>query len=289
MKPLIYFIIGTFINCLGFFSRKKAASLALRLFSTPMKGFIRKEQEEFLDSAFQEEFVYNNLPIITYRWPGNGKTIVLVHGWESNSARWENLINLLNKKNYNIIALDAPAHGNSGSKRFNAVLYSEFINIIVQRFKPDIVIAHSVGAMATMFAFEKNQYTSIEKVVLLSSPSEFQEILNRYVKMLFINRTVAKQLELLIKERFNKLPTEFSTAKSSCSISTEGLIIHDKGDAVIPYNDALKIKENFKNSTLITTENMGHSLNNDEVYNYVEEFLATKNVSLHYERTETAQ
>lgn len=289
MKPVLYFLTGTFINGLGFFSKKQAASLALRLFTTPMKGFVKKEQEEFLGSAFQEEFEYNDIAIITYRWPGNGKTIVLAHGWESNSARWQNLINQLRKKNYNIIALDAPAHGNSGSKRFNAVLYSEFINIVVQRFKPETVIAHSVGGMATMLAFEKNQYSSIKKLVLLGSPSEFKEILDRYVKMLRINKSVAKQLELTIQKRFNKLPVEFSTAKSSRSISAESLIIHDEDDAVIPYSDALKIKKNLKNSKLITTQNMGHSLNNHEVYRYVEEFLTSKDVSLYYEQSETTQ
>ena len=130
MKNSVYFLTGNFINGLGFFSKDKAASLALRLFTTPLKGFIKNAQLEFLDSAFQEEFEYNSIPITTYRWPGNGKTILLVHGWESNSARWEKLIYQLKSKNYNIIALDAPAHGNSGSKRFTAVLYSEFINVV---------------------------------------------------------------------------------------------------------------------------------------------------------------
>ena len=289
MKNVIYFFIGTYINCLGYLSKKKAASFALRLFTTPMKGFITKKQAEFLDSAFQEEFEYNSFIINTYRWPGKGKTILLAHGWESNSGRWENLINTLRKKDYNIIALDAPAHGNSGNKRFTAILYSEFINVVIQRFHPDTIIAHSAGGMATIFAFEKYKYSNIEKLTLLGTPSEFKNIFDNYIKMLHINMRVTKQLELLILEQFGKLPAEFSTAKSSRYLQVESLIIHDKNDTIIPYSDAIKIKESLKNSSLITTKNLGHSLNNEEVYSRIGEFLSPKSVSLQHERAQTTQ
>jgi len=289
MKNTVYFLTGNFINGLGFFSKQKAASLALRLFTTPMKGFIKKDQLEFLGSAFQEEFEYNSLPITTYRWPGNDKTILLAHGWESNSARWEKLIYQLKAKNYNIIALDAPAHGNSGGKRFTAVLYSEFINVVIQRFHPEIIVAHSVGGMATIFAFEKYKFTSVEKLVLIGSPSEFKGILDRYTKLLKINKRVSTQLESLIQKRFNKLPSEFSTANSIRNITIEGLIIHDETDQVIPFQDALEIKKNFKNSKLISTKNMGHSLNNEKVHAQIKEFLSSKSISLQYERSEANQ
>ena len=274
MKRTVYYLTGVFINGLGYFSKTKAASFALRLFTTPMKGFIKKEQIKFLDSAFQEEFEYDSIPIITYRWPGNNKTVLLAHGWESNSARWEKLVHQLKAKHYNIIALDAPAHGNSGSRRFTAILYSEFINVVTQRFQPEIIVGHSVGGMATMFAFEKYKYNHVEKLVLLGSPSEFHEILHRYTKMLHINKRVYKSLELLIQERFNKLPAEFSTAKSSSSINVDGLIIHDQTDPIIPYSDALEINKHLKKSKLITTQNLGHSLNDETVFDHVEAFLS---------------
>ena len=143
--------------------------------------------------------------------------------------------------------------------------------------------------MATIFAFEKYQFTSVEKLVLIGSPSEFKGILDRYTKLLKINKSVSKQLELLIQKRFNKLPSEFSTAKSSRMIDVEGLIIHDETDPVIPYKDALEIKKNLRNSKLISTKNMGHSLNNEKVHAQIEEFLTSKSLSLQYERSEANQ
>ena len=55
------------------------------------------------------------------------------------------------KKADNIVALDAPAHGTSGSKIFNAVLYSKFIEVVCKEFKPSILMGHSVGGMAISY------------------------------------------------------------------------------------------------------------------------------------------
>ena len=273
MKRILHRLIGSFINLVGYFSKEQAASIALGLFTTPLKGYIKKDQVEFLDTSFKEEFNYDKNTITTYRWPGKGKTVLLVHGWESNSYRWKDLIVRLKSSNFNIIALDAPAHGKSGGKRFTAVLYSEFLNVVIKRFKPDIIIGHSAGGMASVFTLEKYKHPSVKKLVLLSSPSEFKDILSRYVKMLKLNKRVSKHLKTLIYNRFNKFPEDFSTAKSCNNISIEGLIVHDKFDEIIPFGDAIKINNTLKNSKLIPTEGNNHSLNNEEIHNHIEDYI----------------
>ena len=91
------------------------------LFTTPRAGKINEEQSDFLHTAYQEELKYENHRIMTYRWLGTKQTILLTHGWESNSARWKKLIIALKNKGFNVVALDAPAHGRSGSSVFNAI------------------------------------------------------------------------------------------------------------------------------------------------------------------------
>jgi esterase/lipase len=273
MKKILIKIIGWSINISSYISKSYAAKKALLLFSTPRRGYITEEQSDFLDTAFREEFEYDKLPIMTYRWVGKKQTIFLTHGWESNSARWKNLINYLNKKGFNIIAIDAPAHGKSGGKLFNAIMYSEFINVIAKRYQPDILIGHSVGGMATVLFQHKYKMSCVKKIILLGAPSEFTDVLQRYSDMLGYNERIRNQIKLTIIDTFGKAPEDFSTAKFLKDISSEGLIIHDSEDNVIPYNDAVSINKNFKNSKLITTKGLGHSLNDDSVTNYIYEFL----------------
>jgi len=273
MKKVLVKLIGFGVNLLSVFSSRYAAKKALNLFSTPRKGSITEEQSNFLNTAFKEELSYNNFVITIYRWSGENKTVLLAHGWESNSARWKIFITTLQKLSFNIIALDAPAHGNSGSKYFNALLYAEFINVVVKKFNPAILIGHSAGGMATVFSYHKYQFTNIEKMILLGSPSELTDVFKRYVDMMSYNKRIANQIDNIAFERFGKYPKDFSSAKFLEEVTFEGLIIHDEKDSIIPYNDALQINKSFKNSKLITTQNLGHSLNNSEIANHVADFI----------------
>jgi len=273
MNKIIVKIVGWYINISSYVSTSYAANKALSLFGTPRRGYITDEQSDFLDTAFKEEFEYDKLPIMTYRWVGKKQTILLAHGWESNSARWKNLINHLNKKDFNIIAIDAPAHGKSGGKLFNAIMYSEFINVIAKRYQPDILIGHSVGGMATVLFQHKYQIPSVKKIILLGAPSEFTDVLHRYNNMLGYNERIRNKMKLTIINTFGKAPEDFSTAKFLKDITSQGLIIHDSEDDVIPYNDAVSINQSFKNSKLITTKGLGHSLNDESVTNHIYEFL----------------
>jgi len=273
MSVIIVKTIGMYYNLLSYFSKSYAANKALYLFTKPRKGRITEQQSDFLHTAFQEELTFEKYPVMAYRWLGKGQTILLVHGWESNAARWKPLILQLKSKGYNVIALDAPAHGNSGSRTFNALLYSEFINVVANRFNPDIIIGHSVGGTASVFFQHKYQFKSIQKIILLGAPSEFTDVIKRYTDMLGYNQRITSKMETTIIERFGNHPKSFSTAKYLETIQSEGLIIHDEDDTIIPYDDAILIKNSFKNSKLITTKGLGHSLNHESVTTHIHEFL----------------
>ncbi|MCL6296645.1 alpha/beta fold hydrolase [Jejuia spongiicola] len=273
IKKAIPKIVGSLINTTSHVSKTYAANKAMALFAKPRKGKITLDQAKYLKSSKQLEFEYNGLKIMTYQWVGNEKTILLVHGWESNTARWKNLISVLEKYNYNIIALDAPAHGNSGSETFNAILYSEFINIVSKKFQPEIIIGHSVGGMASIFFQKEYPLASLKKMILLGAPNEFKDIFKNYINLLNYNSKVVNALEDLVVKRFGAPSNSFSTAKYSTSIKVDGLIIHDKKDKIIPFNDSEAIHKNLKNSKLIQTSGYGHSLNNNVVHNHIIEFI----------------
>jgi pimeloyl-ACP methyl ester carboxylesterase len=273
LKTLLIAIVGTYLNFISLFSERYAANRAMLLFSTPRKGNITREQDEFLGTAFQEELKFENYPIMTYRWLGKKETVLLVHGWESNSARWRNLIINLKQKGYNIVAVDAPAHGHSGSKVFNALLFSEFIYVAIKHFHPKIIVGHSVGGMATVFCLKQYGLKIIQKLILIGVPSEFKGVLKRYTNMMGYNQRIIQQINTLVLERFGAPPESFSTSKFIEDVDSKGLVIHDEDDPVIPYSDALEIKDSFKDSTLITTKGMGHSLNNETVASYIYNFI----------------
>ena len=265
--------IGFLLNILSYISPKLASKYALKLFSTPLKGKLSTLQSDYLKTAKQKILNYEDIKIQTYQWKGNGKTILLAHGWESNSFRWKDLIELLQAKDYNIIALDAPAHGKTGSKIFNAILYAETINVAVNYFKPEVLIGHSVGGMASVFFQNKYQNQDLKKLVLLGAPSEFTNIFKNYVNLLGYNSRLEKGLNNYVLETFGYRTSHFSTANFCKTLNLNGLIIHDTKDKIIQYKEAKMIAEKFKNSKFITTTGYGHGLRNKVVYNHVLEFI----------------
>ncbi|MDP5158078.1 MAG: alpha/beta hydrolase [Flaviramulus sp.] len=265
--------IGFLLNLSSYISPQLAAKMAIKLFSSPQKGKLKDIDGPFLKSATHEKLFYKNSSIMTYHWEGNKETVLLVHGWESNAARWEKLIYLLKSLDYNIIALDAPAHGKSGSKVFNAILYSEFINVVAKKFHADIVIGHSVGGMASIFFQHKYQLPSLKKIVLLGAPSNFVGVFDRYSKMMGYNKRIIEAMNQEVLKKFKYLPEYFSTAKFSKEIKSKGLVIHDKKDRIIPFSDALDYAKYYSNAILVKTKGYGHRLKSDEVHNHIIEFL----------------
>jgi len=265
--------IGLQVNILGLFSPKLAAKKALRLFSTPRSGKITENQKSFLDTAQSKILHYQDLPIMTYHWQGKKQTILLMHGWESNAYRWHRLVKALKEEDYNIVALDAPAHGASGSLEFNAPLYADFINEVVKIHQPTVIIGHSVGGMASVFFLERYKYDAFDKLILLGAPSEFTKIFANYTSLLGYNSRVKKALYKHIEERFKNTPESFSTAKKIQHIRTNGLIIHDKDDKIVHYSEAETISKSFKNSKLVLTEGLGHSLYQNSVTSEIITFI----------------
>lgn len=273
MASLLVKLVGTSINGLSYLSKSQAAKTALTLFSKPRKGQITRAQEDFLNTAIKEKLELQSHSIMTYHWEGPKQTVLLVHGWESNSGRWKPLVGRLKNEGYNLVALDAPAHGQSGGFHFNALLYADFIHVVAEKHQPYCIVGHSVGGMSAVFYQQKHPKQHLEKMVLLGAPSNFKDILKRYTNMLQYNKSVINGLNSLIQHRFGASPEAFSTASFLKEINSQGLIVHDKEDPIIPYQDALEIHAHFKNSKLITTKGLGHSLNHKSVSQHISEFI----------------
>ncbi|WP_431111391.1 alpha/beta hydrolase [Winogradskyella poriferorum] len=273
MSSFVIKSIGNALNATSLISSKYASKKALHLFASPRKGRYTENQKKIVDSALFETLSYKGQDIATYRWKGSGKTILLAHGWESNASRWSYILEDLNAQDYNIIALDGPAHGRSDGRQFNAVLYSEFINKVAEKHQPEVVIGHSVGGMATVFFMHNHQLPSVKKLVLLGAPAHFTGVFSRYKSMMGYNKRISKGLDNIVIERFGKPVDYFSAANFTKTIEAEGLIIHDKKDRIIPFEDGQLFANRYKNSKFIETEGFGHGLKDKSLSPKIIEFI----------------
>ncbi|KIC02362.1 alpha/beta hydrolase [Flavobacterium sp. JRM] len=266
--------VGQYINFLSYVRPEKAAQISYALFSQPREGRLSKENlPEILQDTKTETFHHNEHHFQTYTWEGNDTKILLVHGWESNASRWQKTLPHLQQSGSTIIAIDAPAHGQSSGKEFNVPLYAEFINKAVQKYQPTIIIGHSIGGAACVYHQHLYPETSIQKMVILGAPSDLQTLINNYISMLSLNEKMVPLLENRFVNRFNLKLEDFSGKKFASNFTVKGLIAHDIEDNVVAFEEGEKIASTWKNSQFIATNGLGHGMHDDELYQKVVAFL----------------
>ncbi|PKA97303.1 pimeloyl-ACP methyl ester carboxylesterase [Flavobacteriaceae bacterium MAR_2009_75] len=270
LTPKVY---GQYFNLLAFFSKRKAAQKAFDVFSTVRKGRVQPLQADYLNNAKHQVIETENHSLQTYQWHGAGETVLLIHGWESNSFRWRNLISFLQEANYNIVAFDAPGHGHSSGSNLDLPLYTDCIQKMVETYSPAYLVAHSFGGMATLYGEYKYQNQNVEKIVTIGSPAEFHELLGHYQKLLGFNNRVLGAFNKYIIDRFGLEVRDFSSSKFVENNSKKGLLIHDELDLLAPFHASEEVHTHWKGSRFIRTKGMGHSMHQPEINEQIVEFL----------------
>lgn len=273
LQKLIPKLIGFYLNILVWFSPKKAAYKAFLVFTKVRKGRVLPNQKAFFDQAKLEVLSLDKNEIQVYNWSGNKETVVLVHGWESNTWRWHKLIETLQQADYNIIAFDAPAHGYSSGDMLHVPLYAETVQQVLNKYKPTTVIGHSMGGMTVLYNESLHPNKTIEKIVTIGSPSEFHEILTHYKNLLGFNDKVLKALKDLVYNKFQFTVEEFSSSKFVKTNQKKGLLFHDRFDMIAPYHASVDVHKHWKGSEFVSTEGLGHSMHQDGVNEKIVSFL----------------
>ncbi|MCW2120166.1 alpha/beta fold hydrolase [Flavobacterium sp. 7A] len=278
MKKAIYFIftksVGLYLNSLSFVFPKKANDLAYTLFSKPRKGQLTPDKlPATLSSATINTFKNEGQEFATYTWKGNDTIILLIHGWESNSSRWKKMLPYLKATGSTIIALDGPAHGLSSGEEFTIPKYASAIDVLVTRYRPKYLIGHSFGGKTCLYYQSHYKNTSIEKVVSLGAPNEFNIILNNYINLLSLNKKIVTGLHEKCST-VSKINLQQFTGKDFASqLNTKGLIAHDINDKIVNFKEGKAIAAAWKDVVFIETTGLGHGLHDDTLYNQIIAFL----------------
>ncbi len=271
--------VGCALNILGLILPKKAAELGYRLHSEPRVGKLRTEQlPDILENSIKSSFELEGVLYQSYKWQGNSEIILLVHGWESNSSRWELLLPFLIKTGKTIVAIDAPAHGLSGGKSFSVPKYAKIIDDICQKINPNYLIGHSIGGAACVFYQYKHQNANLKKMVILGAPSDLQVLINNFCILLGLNVKVKKYLTVEFAKQVDFPVENFSAINFGKEIKIPAMVVHDTSDGVVAFEESQKIIKHLENVTFLQTENLGHSLHDDKLYQQIADFILSKNL-----------
>lgn len=146
---------------------KNIDSLLWQLICYSPKMPLRLSQEQLLAQSAKfnitvkdEYFTKKALTFNGFIW-GEGKHKVLItHGWGSKAADFTEMISALKEnKDLQIFAFDVPGNGSSEGELSNLLLFVEAVKTVVSNYgQPDIVIGHSLGAMANIISLKEMNF-----------------------------------------------------------------------------------------------------------------------------------
>ena len=259
---------------INMFSTRNAGKGSIDILLHPMQGrVIPKELPDVQPEKTGIRKSSDNLNVKLYDWGGSGETTLLIHGWDSNSYRWYDMIDHLGRDKHRFVALDAPFHGGSDGDHFNLLHFANMIDVALKTFKTTKIIAHSMGGLSLAHLLQKQLYTKLEKLILLSPVADLSWHIDRYHHLLSLRKKTRLAMDDYFESLFKMQFKEFNFRDFEKDLDCEILIIHDELDPVVPISDSEKIHEWFKGSELKTVRGLGHALQGKAVYQIIRDFL----------------
>jgi esterase/lipase len=263
-------------------SRRQAGKIGYYLLTKPRRFPEDPSNERFLSEADQSTVRFNGTNIHCYHWPGKGPTVFLLHGWESYTGRWYELFDPLVKAGYNIYAIDAPAHGRSGGKRFNVFLYCQAIDAYLDHlgFVPDYWVGHSGGGMAAIYYASQADFAHEPKYIIsMAVPGELENFVDKFCEIVGANDRVKYGIDYQFQRKLDRSFADINFKEFVKGLKVPGLVIHDEEDDVAPIAGARSMHQNWENSRLATTKGCGHSLTGPLVPAIVIEYIRSTQIA----------
>ena len=277
-KRLVLKYARTKFKLLSSISKRKAAEKAFELFCTPQFRTKKKDLPAVFKKSDKIEFRFEENMVRGYRWnyPSEKKVLIL-HGFESSVLNFENYVEPLIKKGYEVLAFDAPAHGASTGEKITVVSYKSLVKYIWQNYGPlQSFITHSFGGLTLCLALEEIPHSESTKIVLIAPAVETKTAIDNFFQLLRLDNGVRIEFENIIEEQGGRPPEWYSVSRAAPNLKGRVLFLQDKDDNLTPLSDVKPIMDkNYPNFQFVISEGLGHRkiYRSDQSFKRIMEFL----------------
>lgn len=232
---------------------------AWRFFITPLKYPYPEGEKPYYESAKKIRLNYKGVDVQTYVWGDGDKKILVMHGWSSRATQFRFFIDGLTKSGYQVIGIDAPAHGKSDGKQTDLFDFAGVIKLTEQHYGGFYgIVAHSLGGVASIINVKNG--LKVERLVVIASPAIAGDILKNFISRVKAFPSRGEYLRKRMKEKY-KMDFEAVTAsevvKNFPNVKT--LLVYDKNDYEAPWHHGEAIYNEVPDAEFLKTEGLGHT------------------------------
>jgi len=257
MKTFFKYLIWLRIKLLFLVNKRWGAKAALKLFSTPFNQKVRDRELPYLKENYASQESIDNRSIEYYQYGKGEESILLLHGWQGNAGSMGAFVDQLIKIGVSVISVNAPAHHNSEGRTCSIPDYSKVIEHFINHYKPIGIVAHSFACAAVAYALPKAIH-KVQTLVLIGTPNRMERIAEKFLN-LFDLKKAERNAFVMELEKLTELDLEIARLdKMLLSTQAKTLLIHDKGDKIAPFSNAVEIEKSIPNIQLMATTGNGH-------------------------------
>jgi len=232
-----------------------AARVAERMFLSPPR-YPQPEHEAATLAPAVSKSVDAGTPITTWTW-GHGPAVLLVHGWGGRGGQLASFVRPLVASGYTAITFDAPGHGRSPATESSLVAFVAAIQAVTRALGPVRgVIAHSIGAAATACALRDG--LRADAAVFLAPPADLTLHADIMLETLGFARRARELMRERIERRLGVPWATLDVGSFAAQMRTPLLVIHDREDSEVPWQEGAIIAQAWPGATLATTSGLGH-------------------------------
>ncbi len=234
-----------------------AGRIATNLWFTPFP-LSRPKPVRIPSGARSVEFESAGSVVHGYELGDGPRTALLIHGWAGSSRQYRRIALRLAEEGYRCVVIDLPAHGIEAGASTNLFEMADAIEVAGKALgKLDIVVAHSLGALATGVAMQNS--LRADRLVLLAPGLRPRQALDSFAAMLRLRPAVEKAVERSMERRFGAdIWDRVSNGMLDMRIPGRTLVIHDLDDEMVPIGHAKLLSERW-GVELVTTHGHGHN------------------------------
>ncbi len=231
-----------------------AARWAETIFCTPPPR--REGDEAFIATGSRFSVASQGQRLAGWRW-GSGPTVVLVHGWGSRASRLSDLAVALVEAGFEVVAYDAPAHGESTGRFASLPEFARALGDVAGGIGPiHGLVGHSLGGAAVAMAMR--QGLRARRSVLIAPPADVRIFSDHFADALAIPPAVQRAMHRNLERRLRIIWDDLHIPTLVRDLPAGALVIHDRDDPDVPFAHGQEIVGAWAGSRLESTSGLGH-------------------------------
>src|SRR2546423_3569044 len=233
------------------------AALAERRWCPPPRSTLAPAVRQLLETGDDSRVCVDGQRIAAWAW-GRGPAVILAHGWGGSGGRLAAaLASPFVENGFSVITFDAPGHGLSDGRTSSMPQFARALHAVGDAAGSVFaVVAHSMGGSASTLAMV--QGLKVQRAAFIAPAADPARFAADFAATLGVGPAAMAGMRRRSEARLRFRWADLNVPRMAAALDVPLLIVHDRGDPTVPWEEGSAIAAAWPGAELVTTTGLGH-------------------------------